>query len=162
MSGRTKPVPDPAQRDVFDSGARARSRDPETSKAAAQSVRNLRDSHRRIVAMFKLYGDMTDETLLSLLNSAARETGFKPMSPSGVRSRRSELSKPNTDRLDEIAAEFYDGPLFGAFSRLPDEAARTRMRGQLRAEGFKSELWDTGKREALASGRQAIVWGIAR
>lgn len=157
---RTRTETDPAQASIFDSGARARSRDPETSKAAAASVRNVRASHKRVLAMFRLYGDMTDESLAALLNDAARETGFKAMSPSGVRSRRSELSKPNMDRLDEIARDLVDGAVRG-FANLHEEQQHN-ARVVLRIEGFRSELWDTGKRETLASGRQAIVWGVAR
>jgi hypothetical protein len=143
---------------------RARTSHPETSKAAAASVRKQTASHRRILALFKLYGDMTDETLATYLNEAQQATGMKPMSPSGIRSRRSELAKPNMDRLDEIAWEYAGQP----FSRLGcsfadmDEAAQKRARHQLRTEGFRSPLWDTGKRETMSTGRAAIVWGIAR
>jgi hypothetical protein len=157
---------DPAQASIFDSGARARSRDPETSKAAAASVRNVRASHTRVLAMFRLYGDMTDESLAALLKDAARETGLKAMSPSGVRSRRSELAKPNMDRLDSLALELWSNddkasPRRPFFSEL-NEYEQRLTREQLRREGFRSPLWDTGKRETLASGRQAIVWGVAR
>jgi transposase len=153
---------DPAQREVFDSGARARTNDPSTSHDAAASVRNMRASHKRILAMFRAYGDMTDETLAEYLNEASKETGLKLMSPSGVRSRRSELSKPNMERLVEIMQEQamargFISTLYEAQHTI-DEQARRR----LRVEGFRSELWDTGKREALASGRQAIVWGLAK
>lgn len=163
---RTK-VTDPNQRDVFDSGARARSADPDTSKAAAQSVRNIRASHKRILAMFRAYGDMTDETLAEYLAEAAKETGSKLMSPSGVRSRRSELSKPNLDRLAQLRDEYVSAAgLTGTWAEVYDEKLKEKFdsaaRHQLRTEGFKSELWDTGKRETLSSGRQAIVWGLAR
>ena len=158
---------DPMQRDVFDSGARARSSDPETSKAAAQSVQNMRASHKRVLAMFQAYGDMTDETLAEYLNEAAQNTGMKPMSPSGVRSRRSELSKPNMDRLDEIAAEMTHCPSapepgtpLTYYQHEPKY--RVGLRARLLTEGVRSPLWDTGKREKLASGREAIVWGLAK
>jgi hypothetical protein len=153
---------DPAQREVFDSGARARTNDPSTSHDAAASVRNMRASHKRILAMFRAYGDMTDETLAEYLNEASKETGLKLMSPSGVRSRRSELSKPNMERLVHIVMrrEMDQGVIITehrAALSIDDDARR-----RLRLEGFASELWDTGKREALASGRQAIVWGLAK
>jgi hypothetical protein len=149
--------PDHTQLDILTAPARARSADPSTSKQAAASVSDLRASHQRVLAMFKNYGDMTDETLGEFLDQAARETGFKRMSPSGVRSRRSELSKPNMDRLDEIAAENMNIP----FTSLT-EGNQNAARNQLRREGFKSQLWDTGKRERMSTGRQAIVWGLAR
>lgn len=158
MGARTSRISDPAQGNVFDSGTRARSRDPETSKAAAASVKNKRASHERILNMFRLYGDMNDETLTRVIRDAEKAAGLPPMSVSGVRSRRSELSKPNMDRLDEIAREHNERD----FAAQSSGAVRDALRGFLRREGFRSELWDTGKRETLASGRQAIVWGIAR
>jgi hypothetical protein len=145
------------QAEIFDSGAHARSSDPKTSKEAAASVRNLRASHRRVLAMFKLYGDMTDEQLSESLNDAEKDAGVKLMSPSGVRSRRSELSKPNMDRLAAIVADM-EKSFPGEEACVIDSNARAR----LKQEGFKSELWDTGERRVLSSGRHAIVWGIAR
>jgi hypothetical protein len=152
---------DPAQRDAF-----ARSSDPETSKAAAASVQNLRASHKRVLAMFRAYGDMTDETLASYLDEAASETGIKLMSPSGVRSRRSELSKPNMDRMEELREEWLKQNRPGQkLDQLDDHeynACGYWARATLLVEGLRAPLWDTGKREALSSGRQAIVWGLAK
>lgn len=158
------------QIEVFDSGARARSSDPKTSKAAAASVTNLRASHRRVLAMFKLYGDMTDEQLTESIHDAEKDAGLaKLMSPSGVRSRRSELSKPNMDRLREIKDGMHDDnearAVAGTYDRakVDDSAEFNRVaRGILIIEGLRSELWDTGRRATLASGRSAIVWGLAR
>lgn len=162
----------PNQLDVFDSGARARTSDPDTSKAAAASVQNLRASHRRVLAMFRAYGDMTDETLAEYLNEAARDTGVKMMSPSGVRSRRSELSKPNMDRIEELMMEWTrtHRPHINVHpltyrSHLDNHevaAACVWARATLITEGIRSPLWDTGRREKLSSGRMAIVWGLAR
>jgi hypothetical protein len=152
---------DPAQASIFDRGDRPRSRtsDPETSKQAAASITAQRASHRRVLAMFTNYGDMTDERLGELLDAAAKETGFKSMSPSGVRSRRSELSKPNMDRLDQIASDLSnDGNTLADIHPEQQEHARSA----LRIEGFRSPLWDTGKREKLSTGRLGIVWGVAR
>jgi hypothetical protein len=157
------------QTSVFDSGARARSSNPSTSKAAAASVQNMRASHKRVLAMFRAYGDMTDETLAEYLNEASKETGLKLMSPSGVRSRRSELSKPNMDRIEQIADRLTQQRLddkTAKWAAMYDEDAKRDIlraaRAELLVEGVKSPLWDTGKREALSSGRQAIVWGLAR
>jgi hypothetical protein len=143
----------------------ARTTDPQTSKDAAVSVTNMRASQARVLAMFKLYGDLTDEQLLTYLHDAERAAGFtKVMSPSGARSRRSELAKPNMDRLDEIAREIKKAthlPTAGAFAALEPQWQAT-ARETLRAEGFRSLLWDTGERRKLDTGRMAIVWGIAR
>lgn len=143
------------QTSIFDSGARARSSDPQTSKAAAASVVNMRASHRRVLAMFTLYGDMTDEQLADSLHDAEKQGGLKTMSPSGVRSRRSELSKPNSERIEEIVTQFM-AHNYGT------EKAYRAARAQLLIEGVKSPLWDTGERRVLSTGRQAIVWGLAR
>lgn len=161
----TKPN-DPMQRDVFDSGARARSSDPETSHEAAQKVTKLRASQARVLAMFKLYGDLYDKQLIEYLHDAERSAGLKPMSPSGVRSRRNELSKPNMDRLDEIAVDLtYDrsapepGTPLDYWQHTPEE--QRELRARLLVEGIRSPLWDTGVRK-MVDGRNVIVWGLAR
>jgi hypothetical protein len=138
--------------------ARARSRDPETSKAAAESLTlaNMRASQIRVLKLFNDYGDMDDRALRRVA-----EAEHVKMSDSGLRSRRSELSKPNMDRLDEMAADEGAcdiGP--GTFSRLPEEI-RAELRRRLRVEGFRSPLWDTGKRVEYEGGRTGIVWGKA-
>lgn len=187
MDQRTKPIArrdplkdsaDPAQRNAFDR-AHARSSDPATSRSAAASVTKLRASQARILSMFRLYGDMTDERLTEYLHDAERTAGVKLMSPSGIRSRRSELSKPNMERLDALAIEVWgntDPKRAVANSTHPtfaevNESEQRLLRDMLRTEGFRDvngtatttdTLWDTGKREPLASGRMAIVWGIAR
>jgi hypothetical protein len=146
----------------------ARTTDPQTSKDAAVSVTNMRASQARVLAMFKLYGDLTDEQLLTYLHDMERAAGFtKVMSPSGARSRRSELSKPNMDRLDEIMVELVEAGLnSGAYDTYEaahaDPALARAARETLRVEGFRSALWDTGERRKLDTGRMAIVWGIAR
>jgi hypothetical protein len=158
----SRPTGPTTQIDAFAPPARARARDPETSREAASRVTNLRASQARVLAMFKLYGDLYDKALMDYLHDAERNAGVKPMSPSGVRSRRSELAKPNMDRLDEIAHENLNllGAVKGAFGRItgPHQNA---ARAQLRTEGFRSVLWDTGER-AVVDGRKVIVWGIAR
>jgi len=81
------------------SRAVARRNDPETSKAAAAGVQHLRASHRFVLQLFRTYGPMTDEqawgTYLNLFidSSAAREL-VPRMSPSGLRSRRAEVTEP--------------------------------------------------------------------
>lgn len=160
------------EHEIATRAASARSADPRTSKAAAASVRGLAASHRRILALFERYGDMTDETLGKLLDELAAEKIAPKMSPSGIRSRRSDLSKPNMRRLDQIAVDLACGADLAAkaFADL-DAYWQDQARTQLRREGFRGidgepttrpTLWDTGKREPMATGRQAIVWGIAR
>lgn len=72
---------------------RARATDPETSHEAGHAqTSKLRASQARVLAMFKLYGDMHDKQLKEYLHDAEKEMGFtKLMSDSGIRTRRSEL-----------------------------------------------------------------------
>lgn len=66
---------------------RARRTDPATSHDAAASVDNLRHTHQIIVTLLRLEGGQTDEELLYLWNDRIAER----ISPSGLRTRRSEL-----------------------------------------------------------------------
>lgn len=129
--------------------------------AATTPSAKLRASQARVLNMFKLYGDMHDAQLLAVLHDAEKSAGMKPMSPSGARSRRSELAKPNDERIEQIAREFAAPLALGELeaSKLCEVMLQARQR--LRVEGFRSPLWDTGKRE-IVDGRTVIVWGIAR
>lgn len=72
----------------------ARRNDPSTSHLAADSVRNVTETHRRILDLLAAFGDDHDEGLLSTWELMAdREEGWYPISPSGLRSRRAELVK---------------------------------------------------------------------
>ena len=64
----------------------ARRTDPGTSWAAAESVRNVRESQWRVYLALVDSDGMTDEQLIAL----ARVEGW-PMSDSGIRTRRCEL-----------------------------------------------------------------------
>lgn len=140
--------------------AHARRSDPATSKQAAASLTmaKMRASHLRVLQLFRLYGDMDDRTL----RRVATAEGWT-ISDSGLRTRRSELAKPNMDRLDEIAEELAataTGNHGLAFADLAD-GDRRRVRERLKAEGFRSPLWDTGRRETYEQGREGVVWGLA-
>lgn len=169
------------QLDAFDSGARARAGDPATSKAAAASVAKLRASQKLVLRAFVVYGDMDDGELKEALGPMLKDAGLK-MSDSGIRSRRSELSKPNMERLAELRLEWYRAQLHGvghdiagvgvaAMEKLEQDGtfpagevaeAWDYARRQLRHEGFRSKLWDTGKRNRTEGGRETTVWGIAQ
>jgi hypothetical protein len=140
-------------------GARQRTRlgDPETSKDASAKLTHMRASQARVLAMFKLYGDLHDKQLIEYLHDAEKSAGLKPMSESGVRSRRSELAKPNMERLDEIALELTGVNRFGDMNN----AGQVKARAMLLVEGLRAPLWDTGKR-ATVDGRRTIVWGLAK
>lgn len=137
--------------------------DPDTSRQAAARVNEnptkLRASQARVLNIFKAYGDLTDEQLIEYLHDVEDQLGIKRMSPSGARSRRSELSKPNEDRVREIARELRTD-LGRVLDEPPTPADEQRARAMLRAEGFRSTLWATGK--ITRDGRSLTVWGIAR
>jgi hypothetical protein len=138
----------------FDNGVHARASDPETSHAAAASV-NQSEGQALVLKMFRRYGPMTDE----VLQARMKEHLPGMLSESGVRTRRSELSKPNMERLEEIVVELTTP---GSEPGEPKGHFSETVRAQLRREGFRSVLWDSGERADVSSGRrQAIVWEIA-
>jgi len=64
----------------------ARATDPLTSHEAAASVGDVRESQRMVLMMLNAVGPGTDEALVE----HAGKVGY-PISPSGLRTRRSEL-----------------------------------------------------------------------
>lgn len=70
--------------------SRARNTDPLTSHLAAASVTNTQLLRAHIVRLFDKWGQMTDERLVSLWETIPN---FPQASPSGIRSRRSELTR---------------------------------------------------------------------
>lgn len=145
----------------------ARSTDPETSHAAANAVSasGLRASQALVLNMFVAYGPMHDKDLLDRVHATQKQLGLtKLMSPSGVRSRRSELSKPNMERMAEIAREISGVPVYVAEVHHGLANAMTLFTdalNRLRVEGFRSTLIDNGKRETV-DGHRVVVWEIAR
>lgn len=81
---------DPHQAALFNQERAVARRDaPETSKAAARSVKKIRASHELILHMIRQCGPMTDYEL----RDRAAEEGFK-ISWSGMSARRGELCPP--------------------------------------------------------------------
>lgn len=81
----------PRQQVLFDSGpapARARWSDPPTSHEAARSVIHIRESQQFILSVLQVDGPLTDEELFAAVTHRGRR-----ISPSGCRTRRSELVK---------------------------------------------------------------------
>lgn len=68
-----------------------RKSNPETSKEAALSIKPERLSRAKQSILSLLYVPMTDEALLEAYNTYASAVGADWISPSGLRSRRSEL-----------------------------------------------------------------------
>lgn len=100
--------------------AHARRTDPETSKQAAASVTNLGRTRDAILKILKAHGPMTDEQIREIYAGRTEFGHDYPFaSPSGLRSRRSELV-----RLGLVV--------------------------------------DSGQLGKTASGRQTIIWKVAK
>ena len=67
---------------------RARATDPETSHAAAASVRSIKESHTTILNLFKSCGPMTHDELIRLYRNSRAQP---EQSDSGIRTRCHEL-----------------------------------------------------------------------
>ena len=69
--------------------AHARTTDPDTSHAAALSLSShaIRESQQEVLDTLRHFGPLTDRALLAILFDAEK----KSQSPSGIRTRRSEL-----------------------------------------------------------------------
>ena len=68
---------------LFDEIAVARTTDPETSHRAAASVKRICESQQAILDALRTHGPMHDELIFACVSDL--------MSPSGARTRRSEL-----------------------------------------------------------------------
>lgn len=76
--------------------ARARRGDPQTSKQAARSVGDLRGSQIDVLKVFRDFGHgkgFTDEELLRAYTRGTAAGVVRRQSPSGIRSRRAELTE---------------------------------------------------------------------
>lgn len=155
---------------------RVRATDPATShEAAARAETTLTPFQMRVLGVFRNLGDMNDKMLVRCVNDAEKSMGFQKLSsPSGIRSRRSELAKPNEDRMLELRRSFYiqhglwpetsPGGVLDWERAAPKEhiaKACEAARNELRIEGFRSPLWNTGRTEKV-DGHNVIVWGIAK
>jgi len=90
----TEKVECPETLDLFAPGsprANARASDPETSHAAAKSVRRIRRSQAAVLSCLKLLGPRSDTLLVSDYEDYRAEHQWPKQSPSGIRTRRKEL-----------------------------------------------------------------------
>lgn len=71
--------------------AQARRTDPSTSFEAAESIRNVNDTHTRILELLTVYGPKTDEQLAERWALEIPARGWPTITDSGLRSRRAEL-----------------------------------------------------------------------
>lgn len=150
------------QRDLFHATrtapARARTSDPASSKRAAASLTlaDLRTTQREVLQLYRRLGPMDDRTMIR----AARDMGLT-QSDSSLRSRRSELSKPNQERVAELVAELvaeYHDRSEPDLTAAEREEVERLARARLAAEGFRAPVYDTGQRTAYAGGRSGVVW----
>jgi hypothetical protein len=72
------------------SEAHARNSDPETSHQAAASIDKLRVRQDEVLQVIRVFGPMTDTELVKVHAELADDL-YQPQSPSGIRTRRSEL-----------------------------------------------------------------------
>lgn len=79
----------PLVRDITESKPRARRTDPPESHAAAASVRNVTQAQAAVLELLDRFGPLTD---LELAMRHSDET-TDPVSPSGLRTRRAELTE---------------------------------------------------------------------
>ena len=86
-------APDPRQLG-FDLQPHARRTDPETSHAAARSVRpTQRQSQDEVLYVLKQHAPCTDEVLVIRYFQHAHDGDVSPQSASGIRTRRKELER---------------------------------------------------------------------
>lgn len=83
---------------LFDSVARARAADPETSHAAAASISSddLSQQKKEILAVLSIYGPLTDESMIEVYRSAYPHSTFTDQS---LRSRRKSLERDGKVRF---------------------------------------------------------------
>ena len=105
----------------------ARPDDPETSHQAAASVKNLRASHLRVLQLFRRYGPMTDEQLYKIARSNDENW---LISPSGLRSRRAELTPPRGSGIRDSGREIAIESGRGAIVWVLDEGVETPAAGK--------------------------------
>jgi hypothetical protein len=80
--------------------ANARRGDPETSKAAASSVKNMNDSREAVLTVLQGYpGGLTDEELIAQYVHRSIRGQLPQQSESGIRSRRAELVAMDPPRV---------------------------------------------------------------
>jgi hypothetical protein len=70
---------------------RARTTDPETSHAAGRSLRNLTARRTAVLNLLRTTGPMADHEIAAAYIRAEAEGTVPHQSPSGLRTRRSEL-----------------------------------------------------------------------
>jgi hypothetical protein len=69
----------------------ARHTDPWTSHQAAASVDQIRESQKALLTLFRICGHMCDEEIAAHYEEYREAFEFPRQSPSGLRTRRSEL-----------------------------------------------------------------------
>lgn len=95
-SSAAKAAEDPGALDLFGPVAHARRTDPATSQKAAETVtrRDLKNAGEMVLRILREHGPMTDERLVETYEREQQSRpAFLLQSPSGIRTRRSELAR---------------------------------------------------------------------
>lgn len=71
---------------------RARATDPATSHEAARRCRADSRAHLAVLGVVRVLGPLTDEELVATYERTRTSLGNPELSPSGIRTRRSELA----------------------------------------------------------------------
>ena len=79
--------------DVIWDEPKARTSDPDTSHAAARSLGHMTERRQAVWAVLAEHGPLTDESLVAIYDQFAEDNLVPPQSPSGIRTRRNELTK---------------------------------------------------------------------
>lgn len=166
---------------------RARPTDPKPSHDAAKALTEdkLTRLQARVLSAFQMYGAMYDKQLVDRVQDMERRAGFAAItSPSGIRSRRAELCRPNDDRLLHLRRDWYENayeteerPAYRVFGTDTDEEVRRIereemdeeslrragewARNHLKTEGIRSPLWNSG-RTVNVDGFNVTIWEIAK
>lgn len=77
---------------VVPPAAHARRTDPQTSKAAAESVDDIGGKQRAVLSVLEMHFPISDDELVRRYVSLAKAGRFPEQSESGIRSRRNELA----------------------------------------------------------------------
>lgn len=123
VQGRDEPRRAPREPVTLETASQARHGDPQTSHDAAVSLLDLPRSRAAVLQVLEADGPMCDENLVAVYRGWANEGRVPHQSPSGVRTRRSELVDAG---LVEKSGERVESAVSGRWmtvwrSRLSDE-----------------------------------------
>lgn len=126
-------VPIPIQEDtVSTTDPAARNADPDTSHAAAASVRGTENLRSRIYTLLTKYPEgLTHEHIVTAYESFASVSGWRPATQQGIRSRVKELEREGRVRRSRAAQDrTANGRLTHRWFAVTDPAEAERLAGE--------------------------------